>query len=804
MDGALRAVQQRDGRLEDVPPSLTRPLGELLDAIADPSGSDPDDGAVGPPLYGSWAANRFRVSDALGWFQELNLDPRTRVAAGLGAEVVRREQEDLMTACWEQVGAVLEANALLSRASLSIVASTRLHLRSIGRMAPERTLTFAAPLAARAPLGDATVRAAITPTSLPDTTVDPALRRLLAPTSRLVRKAVGRRPGAAAVSARFVGKLAAGSMAVDPTDFTPAPLRPAAGSPPLPPAAERLALKADLRSVGILTSRHVEIVRQNGGVLLGAGNRVDLLSLLRDTAATRPAPSAGFVLGMAVGGGGIRIEAIDRNARGDLVLRTPGTDANEVVVQVEGNVRGDVMTGLAQLSAGVALAAGRPAVVRPGPVAGGLIVGDAAVDPGLRPGPLDPDRPGPIRPRPRPRPNGDGDPEPPIGGGNPEPPTGGGGPQPPPIFDGPVVVMPPPVRDALVLNRFEAAVARVAEVAVLAEAPPVRTLVPFALASAARALTDRCHPANAHRARVGSMVHVGDTSLADLAAGTPLDSVTVAPQFDRILAYPELPTPAYRLLARYDRTRLLPGVDAVPPDSVTVLETNPRFVAAFLAGLNVELNRELLWRRYPTDQRGTPMRRFWDRSGGGNDVAPMHQWLPASRTLVDVAGGKANLVLLLRGELFRRYPNTVVLAVRAAGPETPGTDDSAVERPIFSGLLEPDVSFFGFDLTQDDLTTGDGWFFALQEQLTEPRFGLDETADPTRQPGPPRQWRATAWPDTEVAAGSPFTVEQLRRFADDLGLQPSPSTSASVAEALFQNPVQVLVHARHLVALEEV
>ena len=32
-------------------------------------------------------------------------------------------------------------------------------------------------------------------------------------------------------------------------------------------------------------------------------------------------------------------------------------------------------------------------------------------------------------------------------------------------------------------------------------------------------------------------------------------------------------------------------------------------------------SRELLWRRYPTDQRGTPLRRFWDRIDGGNDVA---------------------------------------------------------------------------------------------------------------------------------------------------------------------------------------
>ena len=71
------------------------------------------------------------------------------MAAGLGAEVVRREQEDLMTSCWEQVGSVLEANALLARAGLSIAASNRLHLRSIGRLAPDRALTFAAPMAGR-------------------------------------------------------------------------------------------------------------------------------------------------------------------------------------------------------------------------------------------------------------------------------------------------------------------------------------------------------------------------------------------------------------------------------------------------------------------------------------------------------------------------------------------------------------------------------------------------------------------------------------------------------------------------------
>lgn len=769
MDGALRAVQQRDGRLDEVPTGFTRPMAELLDAIADPSGSDADDGAVGPPLYGAWAANRFAVTPSTGWFRELNLDPRARVAAGLGAEVVRREQEDLMTSCWEQVGSVLEANALLARAGLSIAASNRLHLRSIARLAPDRALTFAAPMASRAALDGATVRAAIAPTSLPDATIDPALRRLLAPTNRVVRKATADRPAAAAVAGRFVAKLAGGSMAVDPTDFVPSGVRPPGDEPPpVPPPSERLALRADLRATGLLTSRHVDVLRQHASVFLAVVGKVDPVLQLRQFAAGQPAPGAGFVLGRGQAGGGLRIVPMDRNGRGDLVLRTGPTVANEIVARSDGLRR----AGPVRLPADIVRPGGPPAVLRPGPGTGDVVV--------RRPGPDD-------------RPDGgfDGrfDPLDPV---HPRPPTGI-------EFDGPTVTVPPLVRDALALNRFEAAVAQVAEVATLADPAPTRALVPFALAAAAAALTARCHPSSAHTARVGSMVRFGDATLAAMRAGDPAGALSVAPQADRIMAYPELVTPAYRLLARHDRTRLLPGVDAIPPDSVTLLETNPRFVGAFLAGLNHELNRELLWRRYPTDQRGTPMRRFWDRAGGAPDIAPLHEWRPAERSLVDVAGGRSNLVLLLRGELLRRYPNTVVLAVPAVGPSTPSTDEAQYRRASFAGVLDPDISFFGFDLTDEDLRRGDGWFFALQEQITEPRFGLDEQ----RAAGPLSGWRSAAWGDTGILPGATFSVEDLRRTAEDRGLAPSPGNGALTAEALFQNPVQVLVHARHLVAAEE-
>ena len=56
----------------------------------------------------------------------------------------------------------------------------------------------------------------------------------------------------------------------------------------------------------------------------------------------------------------------------------------------------------------------------------------------------------------------------------------------------------------------------------------------------------------------------------------------------------------------------MPNIHLVEPDSVTLLETNQRFIESYMVGLNHEFARELLWREYPTDQRGSYFRQFWD------------------------------------------------------------------------------------------------------------------------------------------------------------------------------------------------
>ena len=78
--------------------------------------------------------------------------PRCRVAAGLGAEVARKYQEDIMEAAWQQVGDVLSMETALSRARLS----PRGRASGSRRTSPQTASRSQTP-PIMAPLADATI-----------------------------------------------------------------------------------------------------------------------------------------------------------------------------------------------------------------------------------------------------------------------------------------------------------------------------------------------------------------------------------------------------------------------------------------------------------------------------------------------------------------------------------------------------------------------------------------------------------------------------------------------------------------------
>src|SRR6476619_3008754 len=92
------------------------------------------------------------------------------------------------------------------------------------------------------------------------------------------------------------------------------------------------------------------------------------------------------------------------------------------------------------------------------------------------------------------------------------------------------------------------------------------------------------------------------------------------------------------------------------------------------------------------------------------DIAPIHEW--HDRALGDAQGmpPREQFVMLLRSDLLRRYPNAIIYVVPAimqSGRRSPDIDPDKEVYPAFRGTMPPDIAFFGFDLTPDQVQ-GDG------------------------------------------------------------------------------------------------
>ena len=62
--------------------------------------------------------------------------------------------------------------------------------------------------------------------------------------------------------------------------------------------------------------------------------------------------------------------------------------------------------------------------------------------------------------------------------------------------------------------------------------------------------------------------------------------------------------------------QLLPGVDKVPEETAALLVTNPRFIEAYMVGLNDEIRRELAWRQYPVELDRHVLRQLLEHDTG--------------------------------------------------------------------------------------------------------------------------------------------------------------------------------------------
>jgi hypothetical protein len=278
-------------------------------------------------------------------------------------------------------------------------------------------------------------------------------------------------------------------------------------------------------------------------------------------------------------------------------------------------------------------------------------------------------------------------------------------------------------------------------------------------------------------------------SMSQTATATPPTNTGIVP-IEPIMAAPKFPQPMYESLRDLSQELLLPGLEKVEPNSVLGLETNSRFVESYMVGVNFEMGRELLWRGYPTDQRGTYFDRFWDSrsSGGGADVNPIHTWHDRPLGDPQTAPAGDRFVMLMRSSLLRRYPSAVIYAAKAIKPNgvrKPTKSPDEEEHPVFRGSMQPDVTFFGFELTVDQVLgtgAGDdlGYFIVIQEQPGEPRFGFDV--------------------GTPLNEGTHLAVS----FGTPAGSTTAPNLNwgqngAHIAAMLRQQPVRIAIHASRFV-----
>jgi hypothetical protein len=236
----------------------------------------------------------------------------------------------------------------------------------------------------------------------------------------------------------------------------------------------------------------------------------------------------------------------------------------------------------------------------------------------------------------------------------------------------------------------------------------------------------------------------------------PLEPYQAAPTFEQ---------PMYLPLKELSPEWILPGVGKLERNTVGAVVSNQAFIEAYMVGLNHEMTRELLWREYPIDQRGTYFRQFWDARGWvkGNtratpdlhDIKEVRAWGNTNLGQNTARTGLPAddfLVLLVRGDLIKRYPNVIVYAARARDPNLPPPrtpDDSDQEHPILHGFLGDDVAFYGFALSPRQVRGNDGtfgWYVVFQEQPAEPRFDIPGASGEGKVlvqhftiPGPPNQ-----------------------------------------------------------------
>ena len=715
--------------------NLPETIKTNLDA---PAGSDEDflnDPVVTVPFYGQNHARQHKTDKVLldvtksGWYHDLNRDPRTRVPAGFGTNVIQKGQEKFMQKAWQQVQKVYEANRKVRDFKFTMHISAFLNTQTFAVLPAERLLAVTAPVHTKVMGSATTIRHQLGQSRLTTPVFSAAFRRMTRPTGKLARRL-------SANGQRF--DYSALINAVNENQITPAPPRE------VPSGLLSVDDLADSIRPKNLPPWLLWLIRQRLLVL------IILLILLLLIGLFTGAWIVVGILALAAVAGFFWLQRQNRLIEDADTFVDPEKGINAVLN------------------------------VPPQPNFNVTLEGETSA---------------------------------------------------PPATAGSSVTA-----DSVEARNFRTAVVRLQERAAIRppEKPP---LARFDIVNAHIKLARAIDPAFSFPLRLSSFV---------LIPGFRFDRPE---EIVEAMAHPDFEDAMYSYLRDINKELLIPNLQLIPPNTISLLETNPRFIESYMVGLNHEMGRELLWREYPTDMRGSYFRQFWEVKGISNpdtpadaeqlkDITKIHSWQsttglgthkPPPAPTADVQPGEEQVVLVIRGELLKRYPNTVIYAQKALDDgqgnkvirekdPTPKQFDQEFKFPLFKAEIEPDLRFFGFDLTIEKAKgtvashdfPGDhqGWFFVLQEVPGEPRFGMDISYQPTRDTDnnpandPKDDWDNLAWNVFGVTEPKFVKISPAPAFprpdVAELSAHPWGSNSAQMAYILFQTPVMVAVHASEM------
>jgi hypothetical protein len=743
---------------------------------------DPNEDAdplITPPIYGRWHAmvervykdkNGNRIDNNYNWLNELNLDPRFRVPAHFGTRVVQENQEDYMQAAWEQVGDVLKANRQIRFGQFALAAGVALHAKHFAEANQtdnSKAMLLTAPLQKRVMHNGFTVFHNVRQSPLPNTILSAPMRRIVRPRGRMITRLQKNLPAGADKTIRLEALV---------TKINAGELLP---SPPkvMPPALPTVDAFADQMTLTHIPAWLKELLKKNLWLKYVPWVLAVLLMIILFLAGVS---DAAFITGLVVAGGLVYLAIRMAKWSKELNIEEMFKPENQTPKSVDLLAKsGDFRLSLSE--------------EKFTPKLGGAADNDNA----LR--------------------------------------------------------FKNSLKDMYRLHEL-----------VKEKIPPSPPLVQLKLNAVTNDILEQIRPEKTIPAWTWEQIFFPQW----------LKEKLVDEGFVEAMAYPKINIAMYNDLKKISDELFLPNVNLIENNSITLLETNQPFIESYMVGLNHEFARELLWREYPTDQRGSYFRQFWDTANVLKDpalankpedeqrepyydITKLHEWRRLSK-LGDHDNRqkpgelpKQEVVLVIRGELLKKYPTAVVYAhkaewtkndsnqidvneprslANAAEGDKEKPDPKFVRTPLYSAKVDPDIYFFGFDLsvkdargeTRPEAPTSEnaGWFFVIKERPGEPRFGFDiPAADGTSNELV--TWNDLDWskvvnaeegvidvlnlakpvslPASHVFGDSTDEKGKEEQYKDDKQISWNSSTdAANIAYILYQVPMMVCVHAAEM------